>query len=190
MASPVRDRLIAGSVVAVVAAMGGLAYASVPLYRLFCAATGYNGTTQVAATAPDAKGRRTLEVRFDSNVAAGLDWSFAPDVPSMRLRTGETATVFYKVTNRAKHETTAVARYTVAPDAAGAWFDKISCFCFAEQTLAAGETMDMPVVFFLDPGLDTDEIMAKVDSVTLSYTFYAVPRPPLSSAAQPEGKKL
>ena len=185
-----RDKMVASAVVAMVAGMVGMSYAAVPLYRLFCAATGYNGTTQVADAAPLAKGRRSLTVRFDANVAAGLDWRFEPEVPSIRLRTGETATVFFKVTNRSMHETIGVARYNVAPDAAGGWFNKISCFCFAEQTLAPGEKMEMPVVFFLDPGLEKDEIMASVESVTLSYTFYAAKKPPLASAAAPAPAKL
>ena len=185
-----RDTMVAGAVVAAVAGMVGMAYAAVPLYRLFCAATGYNGTTQVADAAPLAKGRRILTVRFDANVAAGLDWSFAPESPSIRLRTGETATVFYKVTNRSRYETTGIARYNVAPDAAGGWFDKISCFCFAEQTLAPGEKMEMPVVFFLDPGLESDETMRQVDAVTLSYTFYATRKTLPASAAAPAPAKL
>lgn len=190
MRAPSSKTLIAAAVVGVVTGMVGLSYASVPLYRLFCAATGYAGTTQVAKEGAAARGERMLTVRFDTNVAAGLDWSFTPETDKVRVRTGETATVFFKVVNRSAAETTGVARYNVAPDAAGAYFDKIACFCFAEQTLAPGESMEMPVAFFLDPALEKDETMAGVDGVTLSYTFYSVKKSPVASAAPPASPKL
>jgi cytochrome c oxidase assembly protein subunit 11 len=168
-----RGKLIALASLGVVLAMLGLSYAAVPLYRMFCAATGYAGTTQVAKSAPDRQGERELIVRFDANVAPGLPWSFVPETPELILRTGQTATIFFKVTNRAEHEMTAQAMYNVSPEVSGAYFDKIACFCFEEKTLAAHESMDMPVVFFLDPALEKDPSMARIDSITLSYTFFA-----------------
>lgn len=164
--------------------MLGLAFASAPLYRLFCAATGYAGTTQVATLAPTTRGLRDLIVRFDANVAPGLAWKFAPETSEIKLRTGETATVFYRVTNMSGHDTVARAMYNVSPDGAGAYFDKLACFCFSEQRLGPGESAEMPVVFFLDPALEKDATMAGVQSITLSYTFFAAPSADNSSAAR------
>lgn len=157
--------------------MLALSFAAVPLYRMFCAATGYGGTTQAAKTAPDHQGLRQLVVRFDANVAPGLPWSFEPEIPQIRLRTGKTATVFFKVANLSDHPVAARASYNVGPDAAGAYFDKLNCFCFSEQTLGPREAAELPVVFFLDPALEQDETMRGVDAVTLSYTFFAAKRP-------------
>ncbi len=154
-------------------AMLALSFASVPLYRLFCASTGYGGTTQVAEAAPAHQGKRDLIVRFDANVAPGLDWSFEPETAQVTLRTGKTATAFFKVANLSDHAVTAQAMYNVGPDSAGAYFDKISCFCFSEQKLNAHETAELPVVVFLDPALERDQNLDMVDVVTLSYTFFA-----------------
>lgn len=173
-ASGRRQRLTALAVVATFVAMIGLTYASVPLYRAFCAATGFAGTTQVAKAGPAQKGVRTLTVRFDGNVGPGLPWTFTPETPEITLRTGQTATVYYKVRNDAGRAITARAEYNVTPDVVGGYFDKISCFCFSEQTVGPNETVEMPVVFFLDPALERDKSLAAVDSVTLSYTFFPV----------------
>ena len=169
-----RQRLTALAVVTTFVAMIGLTYASVPLYRAFCAATGFAGTTQVAKAGPSQKGVRTLTVRFDGNVGPGLPWTFRPETPEITLRTGQTATVYYKVRNDAGRAITARAEYNVTPDVVGGYFDKISCFCFSEQTVGPDETVEMPVVFFLDPALEHDKSLAAVDSVTLSYTFFPV----------------
>ncbi len=179
-----RDRIVAASVALTAALMLGAAFAAVPLYRLFCQVTGYGGTTQVAEKAPTGRGKRSLEVRFDTNIANGLAWSFVPEVPKVVVRTGETATVFFKVTNNSNEQVTAQAGYNVSPDQVGSYFDKINCFCFSEQTLGPKETAEMPVVFFLDPALEKDETMANVEGVTLSYTFYPVKSSPVASAAQ------
>lgn len=169
-----RRRLwIAAGVVATVVFSLGMSFAAVPLYRKFCQATGFNGTTQVASGPSATRGARTLTVRFDANVAPGLPWRFEPDTPAISLQTGKTATVFFKVTNTSDHATEADAKYNVSPDVAGLYFDKIACFCFTRQRLGPRESMDMPVVFFLDPDLETDETMAAVDTLTLSYTFFA-----------------
>jgi cytochrome c oxidase assembly protein subunit 11 len=171
---PKSHRLVAAIVVAAVVVMLGLSYAAVPLYRMFCAATGFGGTTQVAEIAPLHHGTRRLTVSFDTNVAPGLGWSFAPEIQRVSLVTGETKTVFFKVVNLTDHVTTARAGFNVSPDISGAYFDKINCFCFTEQTLGPHETAEMPVVFFLDPALEKDSDMANVAEITLSYTFFAV----------------
>jgi len=170
------------------ALMLGAAFAAVPLYRLFCSATGYGGTTQTATQAPMAHGTRKFAVRFDANVAPGLNWRFAPETPQVMLTAGETATVFFRVTNLSGESVAAQARFNVSPDQAGAWFDKISCFCFSEQKLVAHETVEMPVVFFLDPKLEQDRSMDAVDALTLSYTFFASPAGQKSGAAEPPAK--
>ncbi len=186
-----RKSWIAWSVAVVVFLMGALSFASVPLYQMFCKATGYGGTTQTAVSAGDLRGERSLTVRMDANVAPGLPWTFSPEQAAITLRTGETATVFYKVTNRSNHITTATAAYNVTPDQAGAYFNKISCFCFSEQTLGPNETAELPVVFFLDPALEKEESMKNVEGVTLSYTFFAsklAPAPVASRAAEDKPK--
>src|ERR1700691_4156835 len=154
-------------------AMVGASYAAVPLYAEFCKRTGFAGTTQVARTAPAIRGERSLVVRFDANVSQDLDWTFEPETPSITLRTGATATVVFRVHNRSRRPTAAVAAYNVTPEAPGGWFDKISCFCFSEQRLGPGETADLPVVFFLDPGLEHAHEMDDVEAITLSYTMFA-----------------
>lgn len=171
-ASPRGNRLIAAGAMTAVAVMLCLSFAAVPLYRMFCAKTGFAGTPLVATAAPTLRGKRTLVVRFDTNVGPGLAWSFVPDVSQITLRTGRTATVFFKVTNLTDHEVAARAAYNVTPGVAGGYFDKISCFCFSKQQLGPHETADMPVVFFLDPTLEKDKTMDAIDTVTLSYTFY------------------
>ncbi len=172
-------------------AMLGAAYAAVPAYYAFCRATGFGGTTQVADGASATKGKRSLTVRFDANVAPGLAWTFEPETTSITLRTGVTATVFFKVHNLTDRETAASAVYNVQPDIAGGWFDKISCFCFSEQHLGPGESAELPVVFFLDPGLERERDMDTVGTITLSYTLFAPPgsdkpvalAPPLGAGA-------
>ena len=175
-----RNRGVATIVVSVAVAMVGAAYAAVPLYAAFCKATGYGGTTQVARAASAARGARTLSVSFDANVAPGLDWTFEPESPTVSLRTGATATVYFRVHNRSARETAAIAVFNVAPEVSGAWFDKVSCFCFSEQRLGPNETAELPVVFFLDPRLEQDHTMNDVAAITLSYTLFAA-----SDAAKP-----
>lgn len=166
-------------------AMVGAAYAAVPAYYAFCRATGFGGTTQVAARDSAVRGERSLTVRFDANVAPGLDWTFEPETTAITLRTGQTATVFFRVRNRSSHETAAIAAYNVAPEISGAWFDKISCFCFSEQRLGPGESAELPVVFFLDPKLEGAREMDNVAEVTLSYTLFASPDPARPIALAP-----
>ena len=175
-----RNRKTAAAVAVVFFAMLGAAFAAPPLYSLFCRTTGFAGTTQVAHVAPALKGRRVLTVRFDVNIASGLPWSVEPETPSVSLRTGETATVYFKFRNQAGRRTAANAVYNVSPDVSGAYFDKIACFCFSEQRLGPAETAELPVVFFLDPKLEQDVTMNDVELLTLSYTLY-----PVREAVQP-----
>lgn len=156
----------------VVVGMLGLVAVSLPLYRAFCSLTGYEGTPRIAAAGAATKGTRMMHVRFDANVGGGLPWRFEPETDAIELRTGQTATVFYKVTNTSDRTITARAIYNVGPPSIGAYFDKIACFCFSDQTLKPHETLEMPVVFFLDPALEKDETMNGVEEVVLSYTFY------------------
>jgi cytochrome c oxidase assembly protein subunit 11 len=183
-------RRIAGAVVFSAAAMLALSFASVPLYRAFCAATGFGGTTQVAKVAPAKPGERKLVVRFDANVAKDLPWRFEPELAKVSVRTGETTTVYYRVVNEADHETRGQAAYNVSPGQAGSYFNKIACFCFTEQKLGPHEAAEWPVVFFLDPALESDSSMERVEEVTLSYSFFATKTAPnKTSDAQPAKPK-
>ena len=180
-ASP-NNRAVAGIVAATAVAMIGAAYAAVPLYAAFCRATGYGGTTQVAAQPNPLKGQRLFTVRFDANVAPGLPWSFEPETPAIQLRSGATATVFFKVHNNSTRDTVATALYNVAPEQFGVWFDKISCFCFTEQHLGPGESAEWPVAFFLNPALEEEKDLRNMNSLTLSYTLEAPPAGKLNAA--------
>jgi cytochrome c oxidase assembly protein subunit 11 len=173
--------------------MIGLAYASVPLYRIFCQATGFGGTTgrAEAAALPGtetlrALGGRTIKVRFDSNIAPGMAWRFQPRDRETVIKVGEKRMAFFTATSMAAVPTTGRAIFNVSPDVAGAYFRKIQCFCFTEQTLAAGETAQMPVTYFIDPAILDDPDAKKIDEITLSYTFFPVDAPadnPVDTAA-------
>jgi cytochrome c oxidase assembly protein subunit 11 len=170
-----RDALVASICGFVVVLMVGASYAAVPFYNWFCRATGFNGTTQVATSAPaGAPLARKIIVRFDANVAPGLPWKFEPEQNEIEVRIGEVVTTFYSVTNQSARLTVAQAAYNVAPLTVGAYFQKINCFCFTEQTMAAGEKREMPVVFYVDPA---DHENDGLNSITLSYTFYPVRDP-------------
>jgi cytochrome c oxidase assembly protein subunit 11 len=170
--TPVRDIVVAGACGACVALMVGAAYAAVPLYDWFCRVTGFNGTPQVATGAPGQILDRTVTVRFDANVGPGLPWKFTPERNEIQARLGEVVTVDYTVTNMVARETHGVAGYNVAPLNWGAYFQKINCFCFTEQTMKPGETRAMTVVFYVDPALANDPDAQGNLSLTLSYTFY------------------
>jgi cytochrome c oxidase assembly protein subunit 11 len=173
-----RDALVASICGFVVVLMVGASYAAVPFYNWFCRATGFNGTTQVATSAPaGAPLARKITVRFDANVAPGLPWKFEPEQNEIEVRIGEVVTIFYTVTNQSARSTIAQAAYNVAPLTVGAYFQKINCFCFTEQTMAAGEKREMPVVFYVDPALTADHENDGLNSITLSYTFYPVRDP-------------
>src|SRR5436305_4550547 len=173
-----RDAAVAAICGFVVVLMVGASYAAVPFYNWFCRATGFNGTTQVATSAPDAAPlARKIAVRFDANVAPGLPWKFEPEQTEIEVRIGQVVTVFYTVTNQSARTTVGQAAYNVAPLTVGAYFQKINCFCFTEQTFAAGEKREMPVVFYVDPAMAAESDNDGLNSITLSYTFYPVREP-------------
>lgn len=154
--------------------MLGLAFASVPLYRLFCQVTGFAGTPQRAAKASDVIVDRTVTVRFDRSVGNGLAWTVEPVVRTMDVRLGETALAFYRATNTTDHTVRGTSTFNVTPDQAGAFFNKIECFCFTEQELKPGESVEMPVSFFVDPAMAADRDGRHISHITLSYSFYPV----------------
>ena len=175
-----RAKLRTGLVAAFAAiAMIGLAYASVPLYRMFCQVTGFGGTTmRVAESAvPTRPVAKTISVRFDANVAPGLSWSFAPVKTHETVRIGERRLAFYRATNNGSTPVTGTATFNVMPDTAGGYFMKTQCFCFQEQTLQPGQSIEMPVVYFVDPAILEDPDGARIDEITLSYTFFPVDTP-------------
>jgi cytochrome c oxidase assembly protein subunit 11 len=187
-----RDAAVAAICGLVVVLMVGASYAAVPFYNWFCRATGFNGTTQVATSAPSsAPLARKIAVRFDANVAPGLPWKFEPEQTEIDVKIGEVVTVFYTVTNQSARATTGQAAYNVAPLTVGAYFQKINCFCFTEQTMAAGEKREMPVVFYVDPKLVADSENDGLNTITLSYTFYPVrePAPKPVAASEPDKRK-
>ena len=156
-----------------VAAMVGLAFASVPLYRMFCQLTGFDGTPQRAEHAPGAIAGE-VGVRFDANIHPGLPWRFEPEQTTVRIKPGAQTKIFYRAQNLSARAWTGQAVFNVSPDQVGKYFKKIQCFCFTEQTLKAGQTVDMPVVFFVDPAIKKDPDTRDIDEITLSYTFYPV----------------
>lgn len=187
-----RDATVAAACGLVVALMVGASYAAVPFYNWFCRATGFNGTTQVATAAPSAAPlERKIAVRFDANVAGGLPWKFEPEQTEIEVRIGQVVTVYYTVTNQSARATVGVAAYNVAPLTVGAYFQKLNCFCFTEQTMAAGERREMPVVFYVDPALVNDGDNDGLNTITLSYTFYPVREPAVRpvAAGEPDQRK-
>jgi cytochrome c oxidase assembly protein subunit 11 len=156
----------------VVAGMVGLAYASVPLYRLFCQVTGFGGATQRAEQAPDAVPGTAITVRLDANVNGALAWRFTPEQPRVTLALGESATMFYRAQNLSDRPLVGTATFNVTPFAAGPYFNKLQCFCFQEQALAPGESAELPVSFFIDPAIRDDPETKDIRTITLSYTFF------------------
>jgi cytochrome c oxidase assembly protein subunit 11 len=167
-----RHNLVALSLVGLVAGMVGMSFAAVPLYRMFCQVTGYGGQPQRADKAPGEVLDRTVRVRFDANVDGALPWTFAPVQQTMDVKIGETALAFFKASNRTSAPVSGTAIFNVAPELASRYFTKIECFCFKQQTLAAGQTVEMPVTFFVDPKIVEDEDTRNMSEITLSYTFY------------------
>ena len=161
----------------VVVLMGGLAWASVPLYDWFCRVTGYGGATNVAETGSDEILDQTIKVRFDASLERDMPWEFTPVVREMELRIGETGLAFYEAYNPTSQPVAGSASYNVAPYEAGGFFAKIDCFCFEEQVLSPGERVQMPVTFYVDPDIVTDRDGKYVHTITLSYTFYEIDLP-------------
>ena len=180
---PKRLRNVAFASAAGACAMLGLAFASVPFYDWFCRATGYDGTTNVATSAPVEIGRRVFEVRFDANVFQGLPWAFRPVQKSVEVHVGEVKTVEYEIENLSDREISATAAYNVTPGLAGYYFTKLTCFCFSEQTLKPHEKIRAPVTFFVDGTIDEVKDLVGAKTITLSYTFFQSKTP--SSTVKP-----
>lgn len=156
-----------------VAGMGGLAYASVPLYQLFCQVTGYGGTTRAVVSAEGITViDRDIKIRFDANVSSGLNWQFGANQRDVTIKLGEQTQISYHAKNISDEPLTGSATFNVTPQSAGAYFNKIECFCFTETTLQPGEEMEMPVVFFVDPELVNELETKDIHTITLSYTFF------------------
>jgi len=179
--------ILALSLAALVTGMVGLSFASVPLYRLFCQVTGYGGVPQRADKAPGEVLDRTIKIRFDGNVDGSLPWTFAPVQQTMDVKIGETALAFFKASNNSSSPVTGRAIFNVSPELTGRYFTKIECFCFKQQTLEAGQTVEMPVTFFVDPKIVDDDDTKHITEITLSYTFYRSDEPPSPAASVFEG---
>jgi len=167
-----RNARLAWTMVAVVGSMLGLSYAAVPLYQAFCRATGFAGTPLVAKEGERPVIARTVEVRFDTNTDANLPWRFEPEQRSVKVHLGEEKLVFFRATNRSQRPIVGTATYNVTPERTAGWFNKIQCFCFTEQLLQPGQSVDMPVLFFVDAEMNKDRRYDDVHTITLSYTFY------------------
>lgn len=174
---PARDRsrsnaVLAGWLAALMFGMVGLSFAAVPLYRMFCAVTGYGGTPMIRSAAAPGGNGGTIEVRFDANTSPGLPWRFTAGQRTVTVPLGEDRLAFYVGRNTAAQPVTGMATYNVSPDKAGKYFHKTACFCFDEQTLVAGQEMQFPLSFWVDPAIATDPDTRDVKQITLSYTFF------------------
>ena len=184
-----RHRATATWCAVLVAAMVGAAYAAVPLYRLLCQVTGFDGTPRIAAAPSTQVLDKTLAIRFDANVAPGLAWRFEPVRTTMPVKIGENVLAFYRATNLSNRPLRGTATFNVLPEQAAVFFNKLECFCFKEQLLQPGETLEMPVSFFIDPQIVGDKDARAVTDITLSYTFYPVAPPKPGLAQQPAGSE-
>ena len=183
------NRRIAVACVSAVAVMVGMAYAAVPLYNLFCRVTGYAGTTQVAVNSEGIRIiDREVKVRFDANIEKGFGWEFAPVQRDVALKLGETREIAYRARNLTDKPLTGTATFNVTPQSAGAYFNKIECFCFTETTVQPGEELIMPVVFFVDPDMADTEETRDIHTITLSYTFFEreTEEKPLAVLSEPQ----
>ena len=182
-----QHRKVAIRAASIAVVMLGMAYAAVPLYQIFCQVTGFAGTTQRATAAPDMVLDRKITIRFDSNIAHGLGWTFGPTERTVDVNIGENKLVFYRASNPSDQPVTGTASFNVAPEAAGRYFNKIECFCFTEQTLKSGESVEMPVSFFVDPEIVNDGDTRHITQITLSYTFYPVQEKQASKTVKSKG---
>jgi cytochrome c oxidase assembly protein subunit 11 len=158
-------------------AMLALAFAAVPLYRVFCQVTGFGGTTMKAEGPAPGAVAGEIGVRFDANISPALPWKFETEQATVRIQPGAKTTIYYKASNYTARRTVGTATFNVTPESAGKYFSKIECFCFTEQVLKGGESVRMPVVFYVDPKLRDDPDTGGIDEITLSYTFYPVENP-------------
>jgi cytochrome c oxidase assembly protein subunit 11 len=187
--SPSAKRTTTIACVSIAIGMVGLSFAAVPLYRLFCQATGFAGTPLVGSGPSARTGERSVFVRFDANVGPGSPWRFSPETGEIKARLGETQTVFYRISNPSSRPATGIATFNVEPAQVGGYFVKIQCFCFTETTLKPGESIDAPVVFYIDPALDEQPELKRLHSITLSYTvFPARDGQPVAATANPADK--
>ena len=168
----VTNRAIGITLTAIIATMVGVSFAAIPLYRVFCAVTGYAGTPQIGAAVAPGPTRQEITVRFNANTNPNLPWEFAPVQEEIRLPLGEDHLAFYTARNLAKTPVTGVALYNVTPDTVGKYFHKTACFCFSQQTLATGQQMQFPLSFWVDPAIAKDPETAGIHTITLSYTFF------------------
>jgi cytochrome c oxidase assembly protein subunit 11 len=169
---------------AVVFGMVGASYAAVPLYRMLCQLTGFDGTPQRASAPSEVVLDRTMNIRFDANTAPGLGWRFEPEQRTVDVKIGETTLAFYRATNTSDHAVTGTSTFNVLPEQAAVFFNKLECFCFKEQTLEPGQSMDLPVSFFVDPRIVHDKDAGGTTHITLSYTFHPVPSKPKAGLAE------
>lgn len=176
------------TLVSVVVVMGGMAWASVPFYNWFCRVTGFGGVPGVTDAGSDVILDQTIKVRFDGSLARDMPWSFKPVEREMELRIGETGLAFFEAYNPTDHPVAGQAAYNVTPYQAGGYFEKIDCFCFTEQVLEPGERVEMPVMFFVDPGIVDDREAKYVHTITLSYTFYEIDLPEKQAALAQDGE--
>ncbi len=179
-----RNKLTGLAVLAVVAGMLALSFASVPLYNLFCRVTGFGGTTQISQSLPDVVLDRTVTVKFITDTNRSLPWDFGPDQREVEVKLGQDALISYHARNNAKEPVAGTAIYNVTPAKAGKYFHKTQCFCFGEQVLNPGQSVSMPVVFYVDPAMDNDPNMEDVTTITLSYTFFKTDSPALEKALE------
>ena len=179
--------MVAGVCLAFFGGMLGMSYAAVPLYALFCKVTGYGGTTQRVTQYSDTVLDRLITVRFDANVSGGLPWEFQPVARSVEMKIGETVQADYRATNLFGTPASGRATFNVTPEMAGAYFNKVECFCFTDTELKPGQTMDMPVVFYVDPAIVDVPELKDIRTITLSYTFFPIEGArPVASAPQGE----
>lgn len=178
-----RHRRVALICASIAVGMVGAAYAAVPLYQMFCQVTGFGGTTMVASAPSGSVTSQLVTIRFDANTRDGIPWSFTPVQTTTSVQLGENALAFYRATNTSDRPITGSATFNVTPELAGQYFNKIECFCFTEQTLQPGESIDMPVSFFIDPAIAADPDIGRVSQITLSYSFYPVANPTKGVAA-------
>ena len=187
-----RNARIAWTLVLVTAGMLGMAYAAVPLYQAFCKATGFAGTPLVAQSDDRPVIARTVKVRFDTNVDPGLAWRFEPEQRQVTVHLGEEKLVYFRATNLSQRPIVGAANYNVTPERTAGWFNKIQCFCFTEQLLKPGQSVDMPVIFFVDSDMAKDRAYDDINTITLSYTFHEAKTPRakelLRDAANESGK--
>lgn len=174
---------VATIVASIAVGMVGVAYAAVPLYDLFCRVTGFGGTTQRSAAAPDTVLDRKITIAFDANVNAALGWEFKPVQRHQTVRIGEQSLAFYHARNTGNAPVTGTATFNVSPPQAGQYFSKIQCFCFTEQLLEPGQSVDMPVTYYVDPEIANDPDLKNLETITLSYTFYKADKDPVQTSS-------